>query len=167
MTASGTSFASPIVSGVAGLIISANPSLSNSAIVSLLTGTARDFGATGKDILYGAGRVDASNAVASARNIPAPAPDTMPPTTSVTSPVDGSSIAGLRSVNVRVASGDNVGVTRAELYIDGRLAYGGASGSFTYSWSTSRIASGKHTIQSKAYDAAGNSSSSAVMTVTR
>src|SRR5439155_24952124 len=40
----GTSFASPIVAGVAALAASANPSLSNTQIVSLLEATADDRG---------------------------------------------------------------------------------------------------------------------------
>src|SRR5947209_17269446 len=43
----GTSFASPLVAGVAALVASANPSLSNTQIVSLLEQTADDIGVAG------------------------------------------------------------------------------------------------------------------------
>src|SRR5579871_2035088 len=44
---SGTSFASPIVAGVAALVLSLQPSLSNSALVSLLENNSDDLGAAG------------------------------------------------------------------------------------------------------------------------
>jgi len=42
-----------------------------------------------------------------------------------------------------------------------------SSGSFNYSWNLRNVAAGPHTLQSKAYDAAGNSAASAVVSVTR
>ena len=93
--------------------------------------------------------------------------DTTAPVTAVTSPANGASIAGLRSVNVTVSSSDNIAVTKAELYINGRLVFTSAAGNFTYKWSTSKLARGTHSLQSRAYDAAGNTASSAVVSVTR
>ncbi|MEO0196170.1 MAG: S8 family serine peptidase [candidate division WOR-3 bacterium] len=46
----GTSMAAPHVSGVAALVFSRNPSLTNSAVRSILTSTAIDFGDPGRDI---------------------------------------------------------------------------------------------------------------------
>jgi hypothetical protein len=60
-----------------------------------------------------------------------------------------------------------VGVTKAELYINAKLVSTSASGSFTYNWNTSRLAVGAYKLQSKAYDAAGNSALSAMITVYR
>ncbi|MBL9121201.1 MAG: S8 family serine peptidase [Phycisphaerae bacterium] len=60
----GTSFAAPIVSGVLGLVRSANPNLSPAASEFIVTSTAKDLGATGEDNSFGAGRVDAGAAVA-------------------------------------------------------------------------------------------------------
>jgi hypothetical protein len=47
----------------------------------------------------------------------ASAPDTQAPTTSVTSPTDGSSLTGTQSITANAA--DNVGVTKVEWYLDG------------------------------------------------
>lgn len=163
ITISGTSFASPLVAGAAALALSLDPTLSNSAVVSLLTSSADDLGATGYDIYYGAGRLNAAKVAAGAVRVP----DATAPATAVTNPKDGASITGAKSVSVRVASSDNVGVVKAELYINGKLVASSASGAFSYNWSTSKIARGKYTLQSKAYDAAGNSSVSAFVTVTR
>lgn len=63
-SASGTSFSAPYVSGVAALVRSKNPSLSNVQVRNILDSTAVDFGKTGYDFVYGFGRVDAAAAVA-------------------------------------------------------------------------------------------------------
>lgn len=162
VVASGTSFSSPIVAGVACLALAANPALKNYHLVSLLTRNADDLGAAGYDTYYGAGKVNARRVVAAA-----PLVDTVVPTTAVTNPLNGASIAGLRSVTVSVVSGDNRAVTKAELYINGRLTASSATGTFNYSWSTSNLKAGTYQLQSRAYDADGNIGSSAVVSVRR
>ncbi len=58
-TISGTSMATPHVSGTAALAIQANPFLSNVEIRALLQSTADDLGAVGRDSFFGYGLVDA------------------------------------------------------------------------------------------------------------
>jgi subtilisin family serine protease len=58
-TLSGTSMATPHVSGVAALAVQANPLMTNAEIRALLQSTADDLGAVGKDNLFGYGLVDA------------------------------------------------------------------------------------------------------------
>lgn len=61
---SGTSMSAPHVSGVAALVLSANPSLTNGEVRNILTSTAVNLGVPGKrDIWYGWGLVDALSAV--------------------------------------------------------------------------------------------------------
>jgi thermitase len=163
VTISGTSFSSPLTAGVAALALSRNPALSNAQLSSLLTANTDDLGAAGYDTFFGTGRLNAAKVVAAA----APVVDTVAPTTAVTSPANGASIAGTRSVNVNVASSDNIGVTKAELYINGRLVFTSSAGNFTYKWNTSKLARGTYQLQSRAFDAAGNVASSAVVSVTR
>ncbi len=55
----GTSFASPQVAGVAGLLRSCRPSLTNIQVRTFLQNSAVDLGSPGKDNLYGFGRLDA------------------------------------------------------------------------------------------------------------
>src|SRR5262245_16896717 len=45
--------------------------------------------------------------------------DTTPPTASITSPAGGATVSG--TVTVNASAGDNVGVTRVELRVDGTL----------------------------------------------
>jgi thermitase len=62
----GTSFASPIVAGVAALALAANPSLSSTQLVSLLINNTDDLGAAGYDFSFGQGRVNALKCLAAA-----------------------------------------------------------------------------------------------------
>jgi len=62
-TLSGTSMATPHVSGVAGLIFGADPSLTNVEVRNILTSTAEDLGASGWDEYFGYGIVDAEAAI--------------------------------------------------------------------------------------------------------
>ncbi|AEE44460.1 S8 family serine peptidase [Cellulomonas fimi] len=62
---SGTSFAAPVVSGVAALLLAASPGLSPTEVERRLVASARDAGPRGLDPYYGAGVVDAASAVTS------------------------------------------------------------------------------------------------------
>ncbi len=60
---SGTSMATPFVTGVAALVWSQNSSLCNQKVRIILAKTADDLGKKGWDIEYGFGKVDAEEAV--------------------------------------------------------------------------------------------------------
>jgi hypothetical protein len=60
---SGTSFSAAYVSGIAALIMERNPALNLNGVREILTRTARDLGAPGRDDLFGAGEADAFAAV--------------------------------------------------------------------------------------------------------
>ena len=62
-TYSGTSMATPHVSGLAGLLISQDPTRSNTAVRDLIESTADDLGAKGIDAHFGYGRISAMRAV--------------------------------------------------------------------------------------------------------
>jgi subtilisin family serine protease len=62
----GTSFASPYIVGVAALLLSVEPTLTPDDLESILEGTARDRGTSGRDSAYGWGVVDAAAAVSAA-----------------------------------------------------------------------------------------------------
>jgi serine protease len=59
----GTSMATPHVSGVAALVWSVNPNLTDEQVEQYLTSTAQDLGAAGYDTTFGHGLVDARAAV--------------------------------------------------------------------------------------------------------
>jgi subtilisin family serine protease len=64
--ASGTSFSAAYVSGVVALILERSPALKPNDVRAILTKTARDLGAPGRDDLFGAGEADAFAAVTAA-----------------------------------------------------------------------------------------------------
>jgi subtilisin family serine protease len=67
--ASGTSFASPHVTGCIVLMKSVNPSLTNDQIRTILRSTATDLGELGHDVHYGYGLLNLSEAVKSAHDL--------------------------------------------------------------------------------------------------
>jgi hypothetical protein len=94
--------------------------------------------------------------------------DATPPSVSITSPASGSKIAsGL--VTVLASASDNVGVSRVELYVDGKTWPVSLSqkAPFTNYWDSRNAASGSHTLQCVAFDAAGNRASSQIVTLTK
>jgi Subtilase family len=67
---SGTSFSAAYVSGLAALILQRNPALKPDQVRAILTRTARDLGAPGRDDLFGAGEADAYAAVLATAPVP-------------------------------------------------------------------------------------------------
>ncbi|MEM7374761.1 MAG: S8 family serine peptidase [Bacteroidota bacterium] len=65
-TFGGTSAACPVVAGVAALVLSVDPSLTDAEVKNILYTTAIDMGSSGFDNTYGNGRVNAGGAVAAA-----------------------------------------------------------------------------------------------------
>jgi subtilisin family serine protease len=72
---SGTSFSAALVSGIAALLLERNPALKPDDLRTILTKTARDLGAPGRDNLFGAGEADAYAAVTAAASLPVAASD--------------------------------------------------------------------------------------------
>lgn len=66
---SGTSFSTPVVTGVVALMKAANPGLGPLQAERILRATARDLGEPGRDDLFGAGLVDAAAAVKAASRL--------------------------------------------------------------------------------------------------
>lgn len=157
---SGTSFSSPLSAGVAALMMSVNPALAPSQIVSLLESTAVDRGTAGYDYDYGYGRVNAAAAVAAAAA--AAAVDSQPPSVSITSPTGGT-VSGIVPINVTAT--DNVGVTRVDLLVSGTLLASDTTAPYAFSWDSSKLAGSSASLVARAYDAAGNAASSAAVVV--
>ncbi|MBI4863742.1 MAG: S8 family serine peptidase [Candidatus Riflebacteria bacterium] len=161
----GTSFSSPMAAGVAALVWSAAPTLTNAQIENVLQTTARDLGAAGRDESFGHGRVDAAVAMAAVGGTtpPPPGSDTTPPQATITRPASGSTVSG--QVTVSVVASDAVGVASVALLVDGSAIGTDTTAPYTFSWNAAGAASGPHTLVAQARDAAGNVGRSSTVTV--
>lgn len=65
---SGTSMATPHVSGLAGLIRSIQPELSNEQVMDLIRHTSNDIGSIGRDHYFGYGQINVGNALSTISN---------------------------------------------------------------------------------------------------
>lgn len=156
-TGDGTSFAAPIVAGIAALILSVNPALSPLEVGTILKQSADDLGSIGWDPQYGWGRVNAARALQMTPGSNQQA-DTTAPTVSFSSPASGSTLSG--TVSVQVNASDNIGVSAVNFYVDGVLHSTKTASPYTFTWDTTRVSNASHTLRAVASDAAGNSSSS-------
>jgi len=80
--------------------------------------------------------------------------DLAAPTVTIGNPTDGSKVA--QTVTVSASARDDVGVTKLQLYIDGRLVSTASGGSLSYKWNARKVSSGAHRIEAAASDQAGN-----------
>lgn len=90
--------------------------------------------------------------------------DVTAPVTSITSPSNAASVSG--TINIDVSATDNVGVSSVSLSVDGTVIATSNISPYVFSWNTTIVADGTHTLTSTASDAAGNSSSYTI-TVTK
>jgi thermitase len=88
--------------------------------------------------------------------------DTTPPSVSI-----ASTSVSKNKLNVSVSATDNAGVVKVELYSDGKLVATDASAPWSFSLNLRTFFSGTHTLQARAWDAAGNSTLSAPTTYTK
>lgn len=92
--------------------------------------------------------------------------DTTAPSVAITEPVSGTTYTTAQMVTLGTEVSDDVGVTRVEFY-DGQELRGTDSATpFTFAWNVGPLENGTHTWTARAYDAAGNVSTSAPVTAT-
>ena len=157
---SGTSFASPIVAGVAALVVSENPSLSNTQVVTILEQTADDVGTPGRDDFFGYGRVNASRAVTMASTEPGGLPPPPPPPsdtnapliTLTTAPKNGARLTVSRAILAGSAS-DDLGLREIQVRVNGALQPAEGTAPWTALIS---LAAGLNNVSVRSVDLAGN-----------
>ncbi len=158
----GTSMAAPHVSGLAALVWSYEPGLTNQELREHLRKTADDLGSEGKDNYYGYGRINAYRALNEL------GPVDNPPECSIVDPVEGQTISGVYRVKVK-ATDDNL-VSKVELSIDS-VGYFEITTNFDgthyfYDWDTTGVDDGSHTLDARATDAAPQTTYAPSITVT-
>jgi hypothetical protein len=91
--------------------------------------------------------------------------DTTPPTVSITAPANGATVSGTTTVSA--SASDNVGVVGVQFKLDGaNLGAEVTTAPYSISWNTTTASNGSHTLTAVARDAAGNTTTSAAVTVT-
>lgn len=90
--------------------------------------------------------------------------DTTPPAISLTAPLSSAIVSG--TFGVAAAASDNVGISRVEFYLDAALENTDTAAPYGYSWNTLSASNGSHSLAAKAYDAAGNVTTTSTISVT-
>src|SRR5207253_2780627 len=91
--------------------------------------------------------------------------DTTPPTVSITAPATGRSVKG--TITVSASASDNVGIVGVQFMLDGaNLGAEATAAPYAVSWNTTTATDAGHTLTAVARDAAGNTATSAVVSVT-
>jgi hypothetical protein len=80
--------------------------------------------------------------------------DTEPPTVSITAPSNGATVSG--TISITATASDNVGVTKVSCRIDSGSWMDDTTSPYSWTWDTTSVSDGSHTITCRAYDAAGN-----------
>src|SRR5437660_1666279 len=80
------------------------------------------------------------------------------------SPTAGQTVSGV--VTITASAADNVGVTRIDYLQDGQVLAVLSPAVFTFTWDTTTVSNGSHSLSARAYDAAGNATTSAAVAVT-
>jgi thermitase len=162
----GTSFSSPLVAGAAALVASANVSLSNTQIVSLLEESADDLGTPGFDPLFGFGRVNAFRAVSMAvpESRGLDSSSTSGPAITLTSPGQGADfILGAKVVLSAMAQAQSGNITLVEFFANDSKVAACSLPPFATTWVPPRT--GPYVIHAVATDGSGNSTPSASITL--
>jgi hypothetical protein len=88
------------------------------------------------------------------------APDTTPPTVSVSAPLAGASVAG--TVSLSAAASDDTGVDHVDFLVNGVVVGSDSSAPYGVAWNSTLVADGSVVIGARAVDAAGNAATSSV-----
>jgi subtilisin family serine protease len=157
-TISGTSMATPHVTGTAALYLSAHPTatpaeVADAIVVNATTGSVQGLGAGSPDaLLYEAFIASRST-------------DVTPPTVSLTAPAPEATVTGT-AVTLSATAADDVGVSRVDFYVDGALVGTSVTAPYSTSWDTTLAANGTRVITAVATDLSGNVGTSAAVSVT-
>ena len=88
-----------------------------------------------------------------------------PPVVSITAPASGATVSGTATVTANATS--SIGVASVQFQLDGvNVGSPLTAAPYTYSWDTTKISNGSHTLKAIAKDTAGTSTTSAGDTVT-
>jgi len=88
--------------------------------------------------------------------------DNIAPTVSITNPADGATVARKSNVTITANATDNVGVARVEFLVNGNLQCTDTAAPYSCVWRVPNPMNRTHTIQARAFDAAGNNATASI-----
>ena len=115
-------------------------------------------------LYFAAGPNDEADGVYGRVDLGATAPDVIAPTASLNSPAQGATESG--TVQITATASDNVGVASVKFFAGTTLIGTAATAPYAVSWDTTTVADGSVSLTAQAVDAAGNTGTSAAVTVT-
>lgn len=101
-----------------------------------------------------------TNTPTPSRNPISPVP--LPPTVTILSPLNGSTVSRHSNVTITASASDNAGVTKVTYSIDGSLLCTSTTSPYSCSWSIPGKPNATYTITATAYDAAGYTGTNSV-----
>ena len=131
-----------------------DPTVSTGASQCILSAIAPIYSSAGRYQITGTYDAQAGSGV----------PDTTAPTIAITEPTGDSPLSG--TVTVAANATDNEGVASVTFYVGSTALNMLTTPPYSISWDTTSVADGNYTLTAKAYDAAGNETTSAPVSVT-
>ncbi|WP_375764752.1 Ig-like domain-containing protein [Archangium gephyra] len=89
--------------------------------------------------------------------------DFTPPAVALTSPAQGATLAGM--VSLQASASDDRSMSMVAFYVDGSYVASVSSPPYVATWDSHLVRNGSHTLTAMAHDSAGNSTTSAAITV--
>ena len=89
--------------------------------------------------------------------------DSIAPTVSLTNPSSGAAVSG--TVTLAATASDNVGIDHVDFIVDGTTVSTATSSPYSVAWNSSTVADGTHSVTARAVDFAGNSTTSAAVSI--
>jgi len=88
--------------------------------------------------------------------------DNTAPTVTITNPANGAVVARKSNVTITATATDNVSVARVEFLVNGALQCTDAAAPYSCAWRVPNPMNRTHTIQARAFDAAGNNATATI-----
>jgi len=95
--------------------------------------------------------------------VPATPTDTTPPTVDLIDPTEGDTVFHVETLSA--TAGDDFAVDRVEFLVGGALVASDTTAPYEFSWDTSSVTDGSHTLKARAFDTSGNSDETDAITV--